>query len=189
MLPARLTAWRGKTRKWTISQEILGARFKHAPPRAGISNLTLDGRSSPNKNRQSQRDTSMTSADLSDGRKTQFARLADHIAHHLWSLIEEPTSLAAYARIDMPTLILCATHSPGPSRTIVRLLDEALPRAGHCSVPNARHTWPITHPTEVNRFILEHLSKNGAQIDTRGQEENSAATSGVHFLAPARSFQ
>ena len=127
----------------------------------------------------------MISADLSDGKKTQFAQLALHIAHHFWSLIEEPTSLAAYAGINVPTLILCGTHSPGRSRTIVRLLAEALPRARHCTVPDAGHMSPITHPAEVNRFILEHLSKNGAQTDTRGQEENSAATSGGRFLAPA----
>jgi hypothetical protein len=30
----------------------------------------------------------------------------------------------------------------------------------------------------VNRFILEHLSKNGAQTNTRWQEENSVAPSG-----------
>ena len=126
-----------------------------------------------------------TWADLPDGKKTQFAQLALHIAHHFWSLIEEPTSLAAYAGINVPTLILCGMHSPGPSRTIVRLLAEALPRARHCTVPDAGHMSPITHPAEVNRFILEHLSKNSAQTDTRGQKENSAATSGGRSLAPA----
>jgi pimeloyl-ACP methyl ester carboxylesterase len=126
-----------------------------------------------------------TWADLPDGKKTQFAQLALHIAHHFWSLIEEPTSLAAYAGVKVPTLILCGTHSPGPSRTIVRLLAEALHRVRHCSVPGAGHMSPITHQAEVNRFILEHLSKNGARTDTRGQEENSAAPSGGRSHAPA----
>jgi hypothetical protein len=44
---------------------------------------------------------------------------------------------------------------------------------------------PITHPAVVNRFILEHLSKNGVQIDPRGREENSAAPSGSRSYAPA----
>jgi pimeloyl-ACP methyl ester carboxylesterase len=124
-------------------------------------------------------------ADLPDGKKTQLAQLALHIAHHFWSLIEEPTSLAAYSDIDVPTLILCGTHSPGPSRAIVRLLAEALPRARHCPIPDAGHMSPITHPAEVNRFILEHLSKNGAKSPKRGQEEDSAASSGgrSHVLA------
>jgi pimeloyl-ACP methyl ester carboxylesterase len=126
-----------------------------------------------------------TWADLPDSKKTQFAKLALHVAHHFWSLIEEPTSLAAYAGVNLPTLILCGTHSPGPSRTIVRLLAEALPCAQHCAVPDAGHMSPITHPAEVNRFILEHLSKNGAQTNTRGQEENSAAPIGGRSHAPA----
>jgi hypothetical protein len=29
---------------------------------------------------------------------------------------------------------------------------------------------PITHPAEVNRFILEHLSKNGAQTTRAGRK-------------------
>jgi hypothetical protein len=44
---------------------------------------------------------------------------------------------------------------------------------------------PTTHPAEVKRFILEHLSKNGARTDTRGQEENSAARSDGRSHAPA----
>ena len=115
---------------------------------------------------------------LPEGKKTQFAELALHIAHHFWSLITEATSLAAYTGVNVPTLILCGTHSPGPSRAIVRLLAEALPRARHRTVSDAGHMSPITHPAEVNRFILEHLSKNGAQTSTRRQEANSAAPSG-----------
>jgi pimeloyl-ACP methyl ester carboxylesterase len=126
-----------------------------------------------------------TWADLPEGKKTQFSQLVLYIAHHFWSLIEEPTSLAAYAGVKVPTLILCGTCSPGPSRTIVRLLAEALPCARHCTVPDAGHMSPTTHPAEVNRFILEHLSKNGARTDTRGQEENSAARSDGRSHAPA----
>jgi len=44
---------------------------------------------------------------------------------------------------------------------------------------------PITNLAEVNRFILEHLSKKCAQTNTRGQEENSAAPSGGRSHAPA----
>jgi pimeloyl-ACP methyl ester carboxylesterase len=89
----------------------------------------------------------------------------------------QPLTEAAYAGGNVPTLILCGTHSPGPSRTIVRLLAEAWPGARQGTVRDAGHMSPITHPAEVNRFILERLVTNGAQIDTRGQEENPAARS------------
>ena len=85
-----------------------------------------------------------------------------HVAHHFWSLIEEKTPLAAYAAIDVPTLILCGTRSPTPSRAITRLLAETLPRARHRTIRNAGHMSPITHPAEVNKLVLEHLLTNGA---------------------------
>jgi pimeloyl-ACP methyl ester carboxylesterase len=99
---------------------------------------------------------------LSDDRKAQFGQLAVHVGHHFWSLIEERTPLEAYAAIDVPTLILCGTRSPAPSRAITRLLAETLPRARHRTIRNAGHMSPITHPVEVNTLVLEHLLKNRA---------------------------
>jgi pimeloyl-ACP methyl ester carboxylesterase len=99
-------------------------------------------------------------ARLSDDRKTQFAHLAVHVAHHFWSLIEERTPLAAYAGIDVPALILCGTRSPKPSRAITRLLAETLPRVRHRTIRDAGHMSPMTHPVEVGALILEHLQSN-----------------------------
>ena len=104
---------------------------------------------------------------LPDDKKAQFAQLAVHVAHHFWSLIEENTPLAAYAAIDVPTLILCGTRSPAPSRAITRLLAETLPRARHRTIRDAGHMSPITHPAEVNALVVEHLLMNGAPTDMR----------------------
>ena len=95
---------------------------------------------------------------LSDEKKAQFAQVAVHVAHHFWSLIEDNnTPLTAYADIDVPTLILCGTHSPAPSRLITRLLAEAIPLARHRTIPYADHMSPINRAAEVNALILEHL--------------------------------
>ena len=102
---------------------------------------------------------------VSDDKKAQFAQLAVHVGHHFWSLIEEKTPLEAYAAIDVPTLILCGTRSPAPSRAITRLLAETLPRARHRTIRNAGHMSPITHPAEVNALVLEHLLMNGSPAD------------------------
>jgi pimeloyl-ACP methyl ester carboxylesterase len=99
---------------------------------------------------------------LSDGKKAQFAHLAVYVAHHFWSLIEEKTPLAAYAAVDVPTLIVCGTISPAPSRAITRLLAETLPRARHRTIRNAGHMSPITHPAEVNTLVVEHLMSSAA---------------------------
>jgi pimeloyl-ACP methyl ester carboxylesterase len=97
---------------------------------------------------------------LPEARKIKYADLSLHVAHHFWSLIEEETPLADYGGIDVPTLILCGTRSPAPSRAITRLLTETLPRAKHRTI-NANHMLPITHPREVNPLIVEHLLMNG----------------------------
>ena len=72
-------------------------------------------------------------------------------------LIEEKTPLAAYADVDVPTLILCGTQSPRPSRTITRMLANTLPRARHRTIRDVGHMSPITHPAEVNPLIMDHL--------------------------------
>jgi pimeloyl-ACP methyl ester carboxylesterase len=108
-----------------------------------------------------------TWANLADDKKAQFADLAVHVAHHFWSLVHEDTPLAAYAAIDVATLILCGTHSPGPSRAITRLLADTLPRTRHRTIRNASHMSPITHSAEVNPVILEHLLINSARDDER----------------------
>lgn len=111
---------------------------------------------------------------LPEAKKAQFAGMAVYVAHHFWSLIEERMPLAAYAAIDVPTLILCGTRSPRPSRTITRLLANTLPRARHRTIRDANHMSPITHPQEVIPLILEHLLFNRAQADTRRPITESA---------------
>jgi pimeloyl-ACP methyl ester carboxylesterase len=104
---------------------------------------------------------------LPDDKKAQLAQLAVYVAHHFWSLIEEKTPLAAYAAIDVPTLILCGTRSPAPSRAITRLLAETLPRARHRTIRDAGHMSPITHPAEVNALVVEHVLMNGTSAGVR----------------------
>jgi len=101
-------------------------------------------------------------ASLSADKKAQFAHFAVHVGHHFWSLIEEQTPLQAYAAIDVPTLVLCGTRSPAPSRAITRLLAETLPRIRHRTIRDAGHMSPITHPAEVNALVLEHLLMTSA---------------------------
>jgi pimeloyl-ACP methyl ester carboxylesterase len=99
---------------------------------------------------------------LRDGKRAEFAQRAVHVAHHFWSLIEEQTSLRAYARVDVPTLLLCGTRSPAPSRAIARLLAKTLPRVLHRAIPDGDHMSAITRPGDVNPLIIEHLLTNSA---------------------------
>ncbi len=102
---------------------------------------------------------------LAADRKAQFARLAPAVAAHFRSLIGDDTALATYARIIVPTLILCGTQSPEPSRMITRLLTETLPMARHRTIRGAGHMAPITHPDDVNPLILAHLRAVDLDLD------------------------
>jgi pimeloyl-ACP methyl ester carboxylesterase len=126
-----------------------------------------------------------TWADLPDDKKAQFADLAVHVAHHFWSLLHEDTPLPAYAAIDVPTLILCGTRSPRPSRAITRLLADTLPRARHRTIRNAGHMSPITHSGLVNPAIVEHLLVNSARDEGRQPFASSPLPTRTPSLAPA----
>jgi len=99
---------------------------------------------------------------VAESRQVQFAQLAVHVAHHFHGLIEEKATLADYAAIAAPTLIVSGTRSPAPSRAITRLLAEAMPRARHRTVRDAGHLSPITHPGEVNALVAAHVRTHRA---------------------------
>jgi pimeloyl-ACP methyl ester carboxylesterase len=101
-----------------------------------------------------------TWVDLCQDKQRHYASLAVHVAHHFWSLIEVATPLASYTTINVPTLILCGTRSPKPSRAITRILAEALPQAQHRTIRDANHMSPITHAEIVNPLILDHLRRH-----------------------------
>ena len=102
---------------------------------------------------------------LAADRRAQFARLAPIVAAQFRSLIGDDTVLATYARIVVPTLVLCGMQSPGPSRTIARLLAETLPMARLRAIRGVGHMAPITHPDDVNLPILAHLSAVDLDLD------------------------
>ncbi|MDX1514681.1 MAG: alpha/beta hydrolase [Gammaproteobacteria bacterium] len=79
------------------------------------------------------------------------------------ALFSEPATLADYARLTHPTLLMCGENSPGPSRRIVDLLDSAMPDARIARVPAAGHMSPLTHPGPVNAEIVAHLEANGSR--------------------------
>ena len=99
---------------------------------------------------------------LDDGRKASFASMAVLVAHHFSSLLNADIRLADLARIDVPTLIVCGTRSPKPSRAITRRLAEIMPRASHRTIGFADHMAVLTRPEIVNPVIIEHLAKNAA---------------------------
>lgn len=92
----------------------------------------------------------------SDARLKLGRRLAK-VVLDFRALFQEPASLADYAALACPTLILCGEKSPGPSRLIVEMLKEAMPTARVTEIDGAGHMSPLTHAEAVNRAIAAHL--------------------------------
>lgn len=96
---------------------------------------------------------------FTEDRQTKFARLAVYADQHFKALFEETATLEDYAQVRAPTLIVCGTQSPEPSRLLSRLINEAMPSARHATIPWAGHMSPMTHPNEVSKLIGEHLTR------------------------------
>jgi pimeloyl-ACP methyl ester carboxylesterase len=76
------------------------------------------------------------------------------------TLIED--SLARYARIDAPTLLLRGAHTRVPPRRVIDLLRNTLPNCRVEEIQGAGHMAPLTHPEIVNAVIQAHIDRHPA---------------------------
>jgi pimeloyl-ACP methyl ester carboxylesterase len=72
----------------------------------------------------------------------------------------EPTRLEDFRSLAVPTLLMCGTRSPSPSRRICELLAGTLPAVQFKTLEGAGHMAPVTHPDQVNALIVAHLDSN-----------------------------
>ena len=74
-----------------------------------------------------------------------------HAAFH------EPSTLDAFAAVDVPTLFLTGTRSKASARAVARLLTAVLPRVRMEEIEGVGHMAPLTHPDRVNPLIERFL--------------------------------
>jgi len=72
------------------------------------------------------------------------------------ALLNEPASLTDYAKLPMPVHLFKGTKSPLSSRTVARLLAEAIPQAELTHV-EAGHMGPLTDARRVTPLLLNAL--------------------------------
>ena len=94
---------------------------------------------------------------LTSDQQLKLSRQAHRLPKNFNATINETIPPSLYGCIDVQTLILCGTKSPKSARHITRMLTETIPGARHRTIPYAGHMLPITHPTQVNAAIQEHL--------------------------------
>lgn len=73
------------------------------------------------------------------------------------ALFGEPTPLEAFARLDVPVLLLVGKQSPLSSRAVARALANALPRVEVVELAGCGHMAPVTQPDAVNPLIARFL--------------------------------
>lgn len=71
----------------------------------------------------------------------------------------EPSPLAAFAALDVPTLLLTGTESKLSAKAVARLLTDVLPHRHIEEISGVGHMAPVTHPDEVNPVIERFLER------------------------------
>jgi len=90
--------------------------------------------------------------------KNAIATTIPKVALEFSIAIDAQTTLADYAEITAPTLLIVGGKTRSPTRAVVELLGSALPNAKVQVLKGAGHMSPFTHPAELNRMILDHLA-------------------------------
>jgi pimeloyl-ACP methyl ester carboxylesterase len=103
---------------------------------------------------------------------------AEHLSHVVKKLVADfnavfaKHSVADSARtIEVPTLLLSGGLSPDVTQRIVLRLAKCIKAARVEHLPDAGHMLPITHATEVNARILNHLRRRPAGNSDYGDDD------------------
>ena len=73
------------------------------------------------------------------------------------ALFDEPTPTEAFARLEVPVLLVTGSRSPRSSRSVVELLARTLQRVEVVELEDCGHMAPVTHPDRLNGAIARFL--------------------------------
>jgi pimeloyl-ACP methyl ester carboxylesterase len=96
---------------------------------------------------------------MTEARRSAFAAgmgAASPEWHASWN---EATPLAAFAAVNVPTLLLSGTGSPAPARTLTTLISSVIPHAEIVELEGVGHMGPVTNPEVVNSAMETFLLK------------------------------
>jgi pimeloyl-ACP methyl ester carboxylesterase len=101
-----------------------------------------------------------TWAGMAEPRRNAVATAMGSLSAEWHAAFMEHTPLSAFASLDVPTLCLTGSDSPGASRGVARLLTKVLPRVTEVEIAGVGHMGPVTHPERINALIERHLETN-----------------------------
>lgn len=94
-------------------------------------------------------------------RKPAIAEAVTHVRDWAGALFNEGAALAAFSRLQVPVLYMTGRDSPSSSRSVARLLTQALPQVQVIEFEGLGHMGPLTHPERVNLEIHAFLDRLG----------------------------
>jgi pimeloyl-ACP methyl ester carboxylesterase len=100
-----------------------------------------------------------TWAQTPDSRKEAIATAVTNIRGWAAAVLNEPTPLSAFAKLDIPILYMMGKESPPSARGVGRLLTRVLPRVQVVEFEGVGHMGPVTHPGVVNDAIVRFLEQ------------------------------
>ena len=95
---------------------------------------------------------------LADHARVRVERAIPSVARQWEAIFADSTTLAEYAGLRMPTLLLTGDHGPIAARRVTELLAGVVPHAVHRVITGAGHMAPLTHAAPVNAAITTHLT-------------------------------
>jgi pimeloyl-ACP methyl ester carboxylesterase len=96
--------------------------------------------------------------------RDEFRRVWWVIREGVRTLVDDTTPLAAFANLDIPTLLMTGEHSPLPARRVIERLAQVMRRASREVIPGVGHLGPVTNARDVNPTIIAHLASDHADL-------------------------
>jgi quercetin dioxygenase-like cupin family protein len=100
-----------------------------------------------------------------------LASLVPKILLEFRAVANDSPGVAAYRRIEAPTLLIAGQWSPEPAQRLTSILADILPQAT-CVEVDAGHMAPITHPEMVNPILEKFIRA----VEFGGERKRSRAT-------------
>lgn len=92
-----------------------------------------------------------------DKRRQLIASTMPKVRAEWHAIFTEPTPIAAFARLAIPTRYLVGGTSPSAPRRVAELLSAVLPAVRVIEMPGMGHMGPVTHADPVNAEIQASL--------------------------------
>jgi pimeloyl-ACP methyl ester carboxylesterase len=101
-------------------------------------------------------------ATIPPGMQETMAATVHVVTQDFTALFSEPTRLADLCHLHVPTLIINGLRSPEPAQQIAALLEQTLPQAGRCTLPDAGHMIPVTHAKQLAGLLATWQRRHDA---------------------------